>query len=481
MRGGNRAAPPRAEGVGAVQRTNVAGSSISGFNNLLAEFDAVAGKAYVSTHELETSLRGLYSALFETGFANADPAEVAEAAPRLMHGLFAARMRMRDRIGEWKAAGLLARPAEIALRNVFRITRNASDMLGEVASGNARLAPGEKSARGFSGRNWNTLVHPAYADGRNIPFQSGDLLLMRGSAHNSAAIARIGDVDSQFSHIAIIYIDPNGQNWVVEALIEDGSVINTLEDVLHHGLGRAVLYRSKDPAVAARAAKLAYDRIHATKTGEARHIPYDFTMRLKGRRTLFCAKLVSQAYADATGGALQLPMFKTRFDKRNKAFFKSIGVRAKETFAPGDIDLDPRFDLVAEWQDYRLTPGLRRQDMVMTKFFEWMETRGYKFKETLFVTLIAVFGRLSSYLSDRSKALIASAMPKVPRNMSRACVATIVMLHKSAEEVMPALTALDEDSVKMTGFPLHPRDMLVHLEKLREVSGGQIGYLRGKV
>ena len=464
-----------------MQRTTVTGTNLTAFDDQLARFNAVASKPYVSTHELETSLRGLYSGLFDTDFTDADPLEVAQAAPRLMHDLFAARMRMRDRIGEWKNAGIFARPAEIALRNVFRIARNASDMLGEIASNNARLASGEKSTRGFSGTNWNTLVHPAYADGRNIPFQSGDLLLMRGSAHNSAAIARIGDVDSQFSHIAIIYIDPEGQNWVVEALIEDGSVINTLDHVLHHGLGRAVLYRSRDPAVAARAAKLAYDRIYATKTGKAPHIPYDFSMRLKkGRRTLFCAKLVSQAYADATNGALQLPMFKTRFDKRNKAFFKSIGVRAKETFAPGDIDLDPRFDLVAEWQEYRLTPLLRRQDMVMTKFFEWMETRGYVFEENLFIKFIAIFGRLSSYLSDESKALMASAVPKVPRNMSRACVATIVMLHKSAEEVMPALAALDEDHVKMTGFPLHPRDMLTHLEKLREVSGGRIGYLCGK-
>ena len=75
---------------------------------------------------------------------------------------------------------------------------------------------------------------------------------------------------------------------------------------------------------------------------------------------------------------------------------------------------------------------------------------------------------------------MASVVPKVPRNMSRACVATIVMLHKSAEEVMPALAALDDNHVRMTGFPLHPREMLAHLEHLREVCDGHIGYLRGK-
>ncbi len=454
-------------------------SVVSGLEERLTRMGAVANQQFGTPHELEAALRSLYHFLHDTDLRDIDRHDVSAAAPYLMHGLFAARMRLRSRIPDWEKQGIFLRPAQNALRDVFRIARYATDMLGEIASGNTRLAPGEKSRRGFTGTSWNTLVNPYYDNGRNIPFKSGDVLVMRGSAHNSAAIARIGDVDTQFSHTAIVYIDPKGQHWLVEALIEDGAVINTLEHVLDHNLGRVVLYRFHDAAIAARAAELAYERVLATKTGNAKHIPYDFTMRLKGRRSLFCAKLVAQAYADATKGAVALPAYKTKFDHRNKAFFKSIGVTAKETYAPGDIDLDPRFDLVAEWQDYRLTPLLRRQDMIMTKFFEWMEKRGYAFKEDLFVKFIAVFGRLSSYLSDESKNLISSVVPKVPRNMSRACIATIAMLHKSAEEVIPSLNALDDDHVRMTGFPLHPREMLTHLERLREVSDGHIGYLRG--
>ena len=455
--------------------------AVSKLEERIFEISAVADRSFTSTHELETQLKALYNLIHETDVADADRSDVIRAAPLLLQKLFHARLRLRDRIEAWQKQGLLKRPAQTALRDVFRIARYASDMLGEIASGNQRLADGENPKRGFSGNAWNTLVNPSYDNGRNIAFRSGDVILMRGSAHNSAAIARIGDVDTQFSHIAIIYIDPERKHWVVEALIEDGSVINKLDDVLHHGLGRAVIYRCRDAVLAARAAKLAYDRVMASKTGFSAHIPYDFTMRLKGRRKLFCAKLVSQAFADASKGKVQLPAFKTRLDLRNnKAFLKAIGVRAKETFAPGDVDLDPRFDLVAEWQDYRVTPRLRRQDMIMTKFFEWMETRGYKFRDDLFITFIAIFGRLSSYLSDESRKLISSAIPKVPRNMSRSCIATIAMLHKSAEEVMPSLAALDADHVRMTGFPLHPREMLVHLERLRELSNGHIGYLRGK-
>lgn len=446
----------------------------------LAEIRNIAWRTFETHLDLEAGLRSIYHLIHDNDPAEVDREALTRAAPDLMRELFSIRMSLRDRIGEWQEKGILLRPAEVALRDVFRIARYANDMLGEIASGNARLVPAQQTRRAFTGTAWNTLVHPFYDSGENIPFRSGDVIVVRGSAHNSAAIARIGDVDTQFSHTAIIYVDPKGEHWVVEALIEDGAVINPLERVLDHGLGRAVLYRFKDAGLAARAAEIAYARVLATKTGEARHIPYDFTMRLKGRRALFCAKLIAQSFADASGGKVVLPAFKTRFDPRNRKFYRSIGVRAAETFAPGDMDLDPRFDLVAEWQDYRQTPYLRRQDMIMTKFFEWMETRGWAFREDIFITLISVFGRLSSYLSDNAKSLLESVVPKVPRNMSRSCVATIVMLHKSAEEVMPALAALDEDHVRMTGLPLHPREMLAHLERLRGIAGGRIGYLYGK-
>jgi len=455
-------------------------SVVSGLEERLSQLRAVADRRFETADELEAALRAANDLLQNTDLADANRHELAHAAPLLMKELFAARLRLRERIGEWQANGLLTRPVETAVRDVFRIARYASDMLGEIAAGNPELGADEKSRRGFTGTDHNTLVNPAFHNGHNIPFRSGDVILVRGSAHNSAAIARIGDVDTQFSHVAIVYIDPEGEHWVVEALIEDGSVITKLADFLDHGLGRAVLFRFRDSDIAAKAARLAYERINATKTGAARHIPYDFSMRLKGRRSLFCAKLVAQAFSDADP-TISLPAFKTRFDHSNKAFFKSIGVKAKETFAPGDIDLDPRFDLVAEWQDYRMTPVLRRQDMIMTKFFEWMETRGYAFREDFFITLISVFGRMSSYLSDRAKTLISSVVPKVPSNMTRSCVATIIMLHKSAEKLMPAIAALEQDRIKMSGFPLHPREILAHLERLREESGGRrIGYLIGK-
>ena len=334
--------------------------------------------------------------------------------------------------------------------------------------------------RGFSGRNMNTLVNPAFETGRDLDFRSGDLLLMRGMHHNSAAIARIGDVDSQFSHLAIVHTDADGKHWVVEALIEEGAVINPLAYTLTHGLGRCVLFRHKDRHLAARAAALIHDVVRRSNEKGGKHIWYDFTMELAGDKELFCSKLVRKAYGLASDEKMLLPTFATRFDMKNRDFVDRIGVTAKETFAPADIELEPSFDLVAEWQDYRVTSRLRLQDLLMDRLFLWMEQYDYRFREDLPIKLIGYFGKLSGQLSTRAKNLIADVVPKVPPNMQRSTIQAVAMLHRTAEPLLAELQAMERRSIDRTGRPLHAREVYDFLEAKRQASNGEIGYLVGK-
>lgn len=444
--------------------------------------DLLRLKALAAAHprtggELADMLQQIYWTVYDVDLKRYDAAETASVAPHLMHTIFGLRMSLRDRIAEWATRGLMTPAAEAALRDVFRIARYGSDMLGELAIGFERFGRTGKGRRVFTGTDHNTLVNPAYYTGGDIPYQSGDVLLMRGSAYNSAAIARIGDVDTQFSHVGMIHIDSGGHHSVVEALIEDGAVITPLEHALDCGVGRAVLYRCRDAALAARAADGIYRHVKKSHGPLSRRIVYDFSMELAGYRTLFCSKLVRQAFDEASSGGVMVPWFTTQLNMTNRDFFDRIGVTAQQTFAPGDIDLDPRFDLVAEWQDYRLTSTLRLQDMLMTKLLEWMERRGYVFEDDFVIRLVALLGQGSSLLSERAKTMIASVVPKVPRNMSRKTIATIAMLHRTGEELLGPLDALEEDTIRMTGRPLHPRDIFEHLERVREINNGRIGYL----
>ncbi len=441
---------------------------------------AIAARPATTAKELAANLTELYEAAFNVSLDRYDVQTLMGAAPQIAQSIFDMRLKVRDQIADWHARGFLTLAGQKALRNALRIARYATDMLGELNIRYAQLGPDEKTLRGFSGRNNNTLVNPAFDNGRDIDFRSGDLLLMRGMHHNSAAIARIGDVDSQFSHLAIIYTDEKGKHWVVEALIEDGSVINSLSHTLEHGLGRCVLFRHRDPHVAARAAALIYDLVRKSNEKGGRHIWYDFTMELAGDQELFCSKLVRKAFALATDQQYLLPTFNTRFDMKNRDFVERIGVTARETFAPADIELEPGFDLVAEWQDYRVTSRLRLQDLLMDRLFLWMDEHDYRFLEDLPIKLIGRLGLLSGKLSSRAKALVADVVPKVPPNMQRSTIQAVAMLHRTAEPLLAELMAMERRSIDRSGHPLHAREVYEFLEAKRESSNGQIGYLVGK-
>jgi Permuted papain-like amidase enzyme, YaeF/YiiX, C92 family len=446
----------------------------------LAAVEAMLARPATTAKELADNLEQVYAAVFGVSLDRYDLADVARHAPELMRAIFGLRLSLRERIADWHQRGFMSLNVQLALRNVLRIARYATDMLGELNCGYAQLKDGEPTLRGFRGTQVNTLVNPAFATGNDLPFRAGDLLLMRGMHHNSAAIARIGDVDSQFSHIAIVHTDENGVQWVVESLIEEGGIINPLDATLHHGLGRCIVFRHRDADLARRAAGAAYELIRRSRAPGGKRIWYDFSMELKGEKELFCSKLVRLAFARASNGAVLLPTFTTRFDILNRDFVDRIGVTARETFAPGDIELEPDFDVVAEWQDYRVTSRLRLQDLLMDKLFWWMDEFGYKFHEDFPIRLVGLFGRASSRLSDRAKQLVAEVIPKVPPNMQRSTIQAVAMLHQTAEPLLHELMTAERQSIAQHGHPMHAREVFDRLEEMRQRAGRRIGYLVGK-
>lgn len=434
----------------------------------------LADAPVVSEAELKANLRAIYKALFLADLTRYDVAGQRKTATQTMQSLFELRLSLRNRIPDWEKRGFMTRDVQRALRDVFRVTRYACDMIGEINSGHDRLPDGGKTRRGFTGADANVLVNPAFHTGEDLAFQPGDVLLVRGQAHNSAAIARIGDIDSQFSHVGIIYADADGGLHKVEALIEAGAVVTPLEKALDHGLGRAVLFRHRDSVLAGRAAKAIHDHVAKRRL---RRIWYDFTMALEGYKHLYCSKLVRLAFLMGSKGDVSLPAYTTRLDMKNRDFLDRVGVRAVETFAPGDLEIDPRFEVVAEWADYRVTSSLRNQDMIATKLFEYMEDHNYKFEDDFTIRLIGLLGRLSAFLSEDAKDMISSVVPKVPPNMNRRTIAVIAMLHKTAQPLLEKLLEIEQAEIARTGHPPHPRDTLAYLDEVRRSSGDRIGYL----
>ena len=229
--------------------------------------------------------------------------------------------------------------------------------------------------------------------------------------------------------------------------------------------------------MAKRAAEKIYEHVEASRKPFNRRILYDFTMRLDDKRRLFCSKLVHRAFHIASDGAVKLPAFPTHIGLRNRDFIDRIGVKADVTFAPGDVDVEPDFDLVAEWQDYRETSNIRLQDFTMDKVFEWMDGYNYRFKETWLVWFVSIFGCVAARLSDDAKDLISGVVPKIPINMRRKTIATVAMLHKTAEPIYHELQKLERECIAETGRPMHGDEIFAHLERIRAREGDRIGYL----
>ncbi len=109
-----------------------------------------------------------------------------------------------------------------------------------------------------------------------------------------------------------------------------------------------------------------------------------------------------------------------------------------------------------------------------------MDLYGLGFKETLLIRVVSFFGRLSAFFSDQAKEILSSIAPKVPINMKRKTVATVAMLHRTAEPIYRELLAAQEDMLAQKGRPLHGIEVFERLEQIRRREGMRIGYLAVK-
>ncbi|MFV0295320.1 MAG: YiiX/YebB-like N1pC/P60 family cysteine hydrolase [Hyphomicrobiaceae bacterium] len=452
-------------------------SGVEHLRHVIERMNIIARTTPDDADTLTGHLKALYTDFFGANFDNFDVLKVRQAAPELLAGLQGAQQALRAAVAGWQQHGLMARPVQTALRNLFRVSRYAHDIVGEIAHGHPRLEDGETTAPGFTGPPGFLEISPAFAD-RPLDLEPGDVILERGMANNSAAIARIGDVDSQFSHVAVVAAGEHGEPVIVESLIEEGAVITPLKKALTHNLGRAVVLRYRDPYLARRASELIRDHIRRFDGDTAPRILYDFSMECRNYNELFCANLVRMAYSMATTADVQLPTFPTQLDAGSREFLDQIGVTAAETFAPGDMELESDFDVVAEWRDYRITSELRLKDMVMTKIFEWMELYGYRFQPDTKINIAANVGRFLSHMPDWVQEITRQWGGKVPPNMTDSAIAAVAMLHETGELLYERLKPLEEASIARHGRQLHPREVLLQLDRWREEMGDEIGYLR---
>ena len=402
-------------------------------------------------------LNAIYDNLWRASPGHFDLAAARSDAGALVRAIFDAKLDLRRQLARLESTGSVPRDCVTAMRNTMRASLFMSEYLAE------QFIPAARAARVFAGGEPSLLLNPQF--GPALAPQSGDVLLSRGDAFVSGAIARLGDVDGNFSHVALVYVEPRTQEIVtIEAHIEIGAVVAPLEKYLTDGKSRAAVFRHPDAKLAAEAARLMFERVRQASAGGS-NIPYDFGMVMDGPQAdaeLFCSEVASVGYALASRGGLQLPRYRTVLRMKNDEFLKAIGIAAEASFAPSDLEVETRFALVAEWRNLAKTQRSRMTDAVLTHLYWAMDERGYRLRNTTGDAL----KRDLAYTTRQLPLVGALLEERFPRNMPRRTLGMMLALDRTAEAMLARLEQANAEQVRRTGMAMTGAQMQAFLRAL---------------
>jgi hypothetical protein len=384
-------------------------------------------------------------------------------------------------------------------RTAFRSLRYVEDYLAENFSGvKSDYVAGDVKAsavktaglKPFQGSAPDLVVN---SEMEHATIRSGDIILSRGNAYSSAAIARIGKNPAQFSHMALIYIENDGQGQtytvkealsnprvkVVEAHIEIGTTVRPLQEYFDDGNARNLLLRLKtnSPEIPHLSAKHIHDFIQKRRENAYNQavkksfnpksidkndvnfsVPYDFGMKLLDSKELFCSEIGFAGYESQNFKVpFQLSDLTANLDIANR-----LGITSKTVFAPGDMEIDPRFEIIAEFRNIRKLEGLRIKDQVLDSMYIWMSQKNYKFYPLAHNSATAIFAWLMRQ-SDFN-----FIKRQIPKNMNITKLNTIFTLDTVASRLEIELAKKDSEFRKANnGLSISRPTSFKYLESIR--------------
>ena len=355
----------------------------------------------------------------------------------LMERSFKIRLSIREKLKELEERSDITTDCLKYTRNMIRALRYAEDFIANKVAADPDYTRPEEYIT-LEGKGPHFQVNPGFSDFKNWRnLKSGDIILSRGSAFTSAAIARFGEVDAQFSHISLAYTDPNGDLHTVESHIEIGNVVAPFINHINQKNSRTVVFRHADSKLAHKAGRIMYELVKKhSDSGE--NIQYDFSMNHKNDDRIFCSEVPHIGYLRASNGKMDIPTYKMKFERTLLPFLEMIGIGVDEntiddfeSFAPGDMEFDTRFELVAEWRNFDKLEDSRIKDAILTKMFFWIENFHYMFKKDLGTTVKSAMGWLLRRIPPWKK----KYKTQFPLNMTTRQLGSFMLLDRVGEKL----------------------------------------------
>jgi hypothetical protein len=423
-----------------------------------------------NTEQCYEGLNNYYKTLFKVTSEDVNWDQLDdESIDRLVKKSFQTRLVIKKKLKKLTLSSEMDHKCLNSVKNIFRALRYVEDYLIEIKE--FKDVNEKKKYTNLEGNSPYFLVNSEYQLNSYKDLKSGDVILSRGNAYSSAAIARIGNNDMQFSHLSFVYVDDNGKAWTTEAHIEIGSVVAPIQTHIDQGNSRSVVFRYKDEKLAHKAAKAIFLKVQkAQKT--KKNIQYDFAMDYKDDERIFCSEIIHLGFQMASNGKEDVPLYKSKFNKGLVSFLQILGINISEnnfetfdTFAPGDIQFDPSFEMVAEWRNPSKMSDSRIKDMILTKMFDWMENLNYELDPKFGTSVMS----RASWLLRRTPLIKGFFKEKFPLNMSSAQLRIFIVLDKVGESLKEELLKKQKEMKR----PMSPIEMFSILDKFREDDFGK--------
>ncbi|XGC80157.1 YiiX/YebB-like N1pC/P60 family cysteine hydrolase [Bdellovibrio bacteriovorus] len=391
-------------------------------------------------------------------FVPKTPIEVEALRTRgseVMDTIFQIRVVLHEKLQEFDAKKDLSKDCINEIREGFQYARFSEEYLLEWLYSQKVFEFKQTPIMS----NWkpNTWTNPKFT---GFELKSGDVMLVRGKSYVSAMIARIADEEGNFSHLAIVAEDKAGKKYVVEALIQYGTIVTPLEKWRQEADARVALYRQPDEALAKKAARKIYDKARQALDAK-KGIKYDFAMDDSDYSTLFCSEVIRYAYDLASDGQFIVPKYRSSVSKfKNTDYPKSLGVTKPTLFAPYDIEVDPRFDFVAEHRYNPLLRQVRMQDAVLQSVYGWMIEKNYDFHWTPQHSIKSYFAKLVRQFGVAKETL--------PKYMPVQAIKTTVQFEAVAALLEKNIYTKEAEFYKKKGYLPSFQDLLAINEQFRK-------------
>jgi hypothetical protein len=179
-----------------------------------------------------------------------------------------------------------------------------------------------------------------------------------------------------------------------------------------------------------------------------------------------CAEVSQVAFQLASENKFRIPFYPNTIIGAT-SLIQRLKLVEGETYEPGDMEIDPRFELVGEFRDLRLTRDSRQKDAIMTAMFDWMENKNYylqdNFKSRMAGGPIWLARKTFLWPLVKKTLKITEFSKELPRNM----LTTVTLVNEVGALLLEELKARDKQFEEQYGVPMSYMDFYKALEEMR--------------